>query len=59
MTKIISKRIVNSLAVDDIPDQIVRKKIMLLQENVRSIASQLAEAQKAIVELQTARCVKT
>ncbi len=53
MTKIVQKSLPNAIAFEDVGDAVVRQKIMLLKENVASLAEQLATAQRAIVELQT------
>lgn len=55
MVKIVQKKLPNAIAFEDISDPIVRHKVMLLIENIRVVASQLEDAQKAIVELQKQR----
>ncbi len=53
MTKIVQKSLPNAISFEDVGDAVVRQKIMLLKENVASLAEQLATAQRAIVELQS------
>lgn len=41
-----------NIPISDIADVTVRDRVMRLSENIASLASQLAEAQRAVVELQ-------
>lgn len=52
MTKIVQKRLPNAVSYADLADPAVRQKVMLLKGNIECLAAQLAEAQKALVELQ-------
>lgn len=52
MTKIVQKRLPNAISVADVTDVTVRQKLMLANQNIATLAAQLAEAQQAIVELQ-------
>lgn len=53
MTKIVQKPLPNGrVAFEEIASPQTKRAVMLLNENLRSLASQLAEAQRALVELQ-------
>ncbi len=52
MTKIVQKRLPNAISVADVTDVTVRQKLMLANQNIATLAAQLAEAQQAIAELQ-------
>lgn len=44
---------------DDAKDPALRKKVMLLNDNIVSLSTQLTEAQKAVIELQKRKVVPT
>lgn len=52
MTKIISRKLPNAISYTDVGDPIVQRKVMLLKENIASLSAQLAELQRATIELQ-------
>lgn len=53
MMKIVQKPLPNGrVAFEEIASSQTKRAVMLLNENLRSLASQLAEAQRALVELQ-------
>ena len=52
MTKIVQKSLPNAISVADVADVTVRQKLMLANQNIATLAAQLAEAQRAIAELQ-------
>ena len=55
MTKIVTKALPHGrVPFADVADVTVRDRIMRLSENVVSLSKQLAEAQRAVIELQQA-----
>ena len=52
MTKVVQRPLPHAVPFEDVAEPTVRWKIMLMVENERALAAQLAEAQRAIVELQ-------
>lgn len=51
--KIVAKSLPNGVVpYDDVTDAIVKKKVMLLNQNISLLAAQLAELQRAVIELQ-------
>ena len=52
MTKVVQRPLPHAVPFEDVAEPPVRRKIMLMVENERALAAQLAEAQRAIVELQ-------
>ncbi len=52
MTKIVSKKLPHAVSHTDVGDAVLRQKIMLLSENIRSLHAQLVEVQKALIEVQ-------
>lgn len=59
MTKIVRKNLPNAISVADVTDAVVRQKFMLANQNISALMGQLAEVQKAIVELQRKGVVST
>lgn len=53
MTKIVSKKLPHAIGYADIRDVITKQKVMLLVENIQLLHSQLMEAQRALIELQS------
>ena len=43
---------------DDVRDPVVRQKVMLLNDNIASLKAQLAETQRAVMELQNRKVIK-
>ena len=43
---------------DDVRDPVVRQKVMLLNDNIASLKAQLAEIQRAVIELQNRKVIK-
>lgn len=43
---------------DDVRDPVVRQKVMLLNDNITSLREQLAELQRAVIELQNRKVIK-
>ena len=43
---------------DDVRDPVVRQKVMLLNDNITSLKAQLAELQRAVIELQNRKVIK-
>lgn len=43
---------------DDVRDPVVRHKVMLLNDNITSLREQLAELQRAVIELQNRKVIK-
>ena len=43
---------------DDVRDPVVRQKVMLLNDNIASLKAQLAEIQRAVMELQNRKVIK-
>ena len=52
MTKVVQRPLPHAVPFEDVAEPTVRRKIMLMVENERALAAQLAEVQMAIVELQ-------
>ena len=52
MTKVVQRPLPHAVPFEDVADPTVRRKIMLMVENERALAAQLAEVQRAVVELQ-------
>ena len=44
---------------DDAKDPVVRQKVMLLNDNIVSLKTQLTELQRAVIELQNRKVVQT
>ena len=44
---------------DDVRDTVVRQKVMLLNDNIASLKAQLAEIQRAVMELQNRKIAPT
>lgn len=53
MTKIVSKKLPHAVGYADVGDSILRQKIMLICENIKSLHAQLVEMQKALIEVQS------
>ena len=43
---------------DDVRDPVVRQKVMLLNDNIVSLKAQLAEIQRAVIELQNRKVIQ-
>lgn len=43
---------------DDVRDPVVRQKVMLLNDNIASLKAQLAEIQRAVIELQNRKVIQ-
>lgn len=43
---------------DDVRDPVVRQKVMLLNDNITSLKEQLAELQRAVIELQNRKVIQ-
>ena len=52
MTQIVQKSLPHAIAFADIGEPTMQKKVMMLVENIKALAAQLAQAQRAIIEMQ-------
>ena len=43
---------------DDVRDPVVRQKVMLLNDNIASLKAQLAELQRAVIEIQNRKVIQ-